>query len=345
MVWSAAGTFVQDRGFGVDHIGFEHDFPGPFPNSDGRGLSTTAGILDRVVPEKRALVRPVDIEPESLVVLHDVVLEVNSMGGHGLRFGPPIDSTTRVADNGVASDDIVAVLVSNRHPMSLVAFEPIALGGAPSDAPTKEESIISISSGPASNHGGALGTASGMKSETAARLDHTFPDLDIVGLLEADAIAIVMAYDAPGDPRVVATVKEDAGGTATVDFGGVFNLIAVNGEIFDPGVFDVVAADDWEDRGCEGVIRNHAVGIQGACEGEVIVGGVENGSTSTVEIPHGFAANIDAASDAKAFGIFHCDGLLAEVSIRRQFGSGLALLPEHGLRPGTSHGHTASEME
>jgi hypothetical protein len=57
-----------------------------------------------------------------------------------------------------------------------------------------------------------------MQSKPAAAFHHTVTDLNVIGLLEANAVAAVILHDAVRDDGVVAAVEKDAGGPAAVDF-------------------------------------------------------------------------------------------------------------------------------
>ena len=184
-----------------------------------------------------------------------------------------------------------------------------------------------------------------MQPKSGAALDDTTFDLDVVGLLEADAVAVVVAHEAVADHAMIAAIEEDAGGAAAVHLGRVFRAIAVHGQVLHAGVFKLVAADDREDRGRKAAVRHQDVGVHGSGEGEVVAAAVQDRRANAMKVALALGRHIDAAPDVKALRLFHRDGRLAEIAICRQRRAMLAILLQHGLFPGAAHGHAAAKVE
>jgi len=184
-----------------------------------------------------------------------------------------------------------------------------------------------------------------MQAESRAPLGDAVLDHHVVRLLEADAVAAVVADDAAADQAGVAPEEIDAGGAAAVDDGRVLGPVSVDRKVLDAGVLDVGAGDHRKDRGGESAVAHQEVGIQGAGEGEEGVAGVEDRAADAVEVPLGLRRDVDAAADREACRVPHADRRLAEVAVGRQRGAVLAGLLEHGLRARPADGHAAAEMQ
>ena len=69
----------------------------------------------------------------------------------------------------------------------------------------------------------------------------------IVGLLEADAVAVVVPHRAAIDDRAETAIEKNAAAAAAVER-DVLLLVAVDGQVLHSRPFEVIAADDGEDR-------------------------------------------------------------------------------------------------
>ena len=83
--------------------------------------------------------------------------------------------------------------MADRYAESFVLFEGVVFEKAMTDAPAEEESVFAVMSGDAVADGGALGAGAGVQAERGIVFADAVDDLDVVGLLEADTVAIIVS--------------------------------------------------------------------------------------------------------------------------------------------------------
>ena len=123
-----------------------------------------------------------------------------------LRCGDiPADSSRkntpfeRVADDLVAAQEVVGVLVADRDAEPAVVLQAVALEHAVADAPAQEQAVGAVAPGDAVPHDGALRAAAGVEAEVGVVLADAVDDRHVVRLLEADPVAVVVPHDAAPD--------------------------------------------------------------------------------------------------------------------------------------------------
>src|SRR5437867_3853586 len=159
------------------------------------------------------------------------------------------------------------------------------------DTPAQEKSVLAIAPGDALPDDGPLGTAARMDAQAGVVLAHAAFDQDIVGLLEAEAVAVVVPHQAILDHRAKAAVEENSSTPAAVQ-PTILLLVPINDEIGHACSFQVVAADDREDRRGLGLVGDQAIGVERCVEGQGVAlasgdagnGGVES---ARLAVPNG----------------------------------------------------------
>src|SRR5689334_21034710 len=100
-----------------------------------------------------------------------------------------------------------------------------------------------------------------MESQRRIVLAGATLDDDVVGLLETDAVPVVIAHCAIADHSAESAIQKDAAAATTVEM-HILVLIALDDEVFDLRTGEVVTADHREDGGRLGAIVHHAIGVQ-----------------------------------------------------------------------------------
>src|SRR5213075_1133421 len=100
--------------------------------------------------------------------------------------------------------------------------------------------------------------------------------------------------------RAKTAIQKDAAASATVQ-GDVLRLVAVNDEVLHAGSFQIVAADDGEDGGSLGLVRNHTVCVQWRVDGKSVAALAGDSAHRGVEAAGIFVPNGDAVADLKTF--------------------------------------------
>ena len=174
-----------------------------------------------------------------------------------------------------------------------------------------------------------------MQAEAGVVLAHATAHEHIVGLLKADAVAVVISDRAILHDRAEAAIEEDAAAATAVER-DVLGLVAIDDEMLHARALDVIAADDRKDRRSLGLVRHHAIRVQRLVDGEGASilpgdpgdGGVESAGTL---VPDG-----NAVTGLEALRIGDSDLFLAEIAIQREWRNGSFGFPQNrplGLRP------------
>src|SRR5687768_18619060 len=103
-----------------------------------------------------------------------------------------MDAGLVIAADLIFAQEIIGVFVADGDAEAAVVFEDVFFEDAVFDAPAKEEAVFAIVFGDAGAHGGPLRAAAGMQAEAGVVFAGGIFDDDIVGLLEADAVAVVI---------------------------------------------------------------------------------------------------------------------------------------------------------
>src|SRR5713226_8351370 len=135
------------------------------------------------------------------VVFNHVALEPVAVAGHAEAFVAEINPILLVAPHLIEPQQVVGVLVPDGDAVAAVAFEHVLLEHAVPHAPTKKQAVLAIVARRATAHEGPLRTAARMDAERSVVLAHAVLHDHVVGLLEADAVAVVVAHAAMADDR------------------------------------------------------------------------------------------------------------------------------------------------
>ena len=174
------------------------------------------------------------------VVLDGVLLEPVAVGGHAERFVAEEHAVLLVLPDGVVAEEVVGVLVADGDAELAVLLQEVLLEQAVTDPPAEEQAIRPVAAGHAVADRRPLRAAARMKPEDGVVLRDAVCDGDVVGLLEADAVAVVVPHDAAADDGAEPPVQEDAAAPAAVQR-DIRLLVALDDQILDPHAFGVVA--------------------------------------------------------------------------------------------------------
>src|SRR5205809_582561 len=115
------------------------------------------------------------------------------MAGHAFGFIAKMNAGLGVAADLVFAEEIVRVFVTDGNSEAAISLQNIFFERAEFHAPAEKQTILLIVFGDASAHSGTLRTAAGMQAQPRVIFRNAIIDHDVIGLLEADAIAIVIA--------------------------------------------------------------------------------------------------------------------------------------------------------
>src|SRR5262249_76632 len=140
------------------------------------------------------------------------------------------------------TEEVVRVLMPDGDPEPAVLLQAVTLEQAVADTPAEEEPVGPVATGQAVPHDGSLRAAAWMQPQVGVVLADTPGDRPVVGLLEADPVAMVVPHDAVLDHHAEGAVEIDPCPAAAVQM-GVGSLVPLDDEGLDPCSTDVRAAD------------------------------------------------------------------------------------------------------
>src|SRR5262245_44198141 len=152
--------------------------------------------------------------------------------------------------NLVERDEVVGVAVADRD-AEAVALDVVLFREAVLDAPAKEDADVVVPELVVA-HDGALRARAGVQAELGVVLGGAALGEDVVANLPADAVAVVVARDDAAENEAVAVLEEEAAAVVAVEV-LVLLAVAVERQVFDPGVGDVLPGDEGEDGHRDGV--------------------------------------------------------------------------------------------
>ena len=123
------------------------------------------------------------------------------MGRHPRRLVAEAHAARAVPEDVVAAEEVVRVLVPDRDPELAVLLEAVVLEHTVADAPAEEQPVGAIATGQAVPDDGPLRAAAGVQTQVGIVLTDAGGDRHVVGLLEADPIAVVVSHHAALDDR------------------------------------------------------------------------------------------------------------------------------------------------
>src|SRR5712691_5535763 len=268
LLFSAPFALIFNLDFAVDGVAFERHRSGFFFDLNAHQLMPVlrrARLANNVLFENDVFgLAPNPNARHRLlqtVIFNHVALEPVAVAGHAEAFVAEINPILLVAPHLIEPQQIVGVLVPDGDAVTAVAFEHVLLKHAVPDPPAQRQPVLAVVARRATAHQGPLRTAARMDAERSVVLAHAVLHDHIVGLLEADAVAVVVAHAAVADDRAEAAIQENARPPAAVE-GSVVVLVPLDGQVFDAGAFDVVTADDRKHGRRLGPVAHHAIGVQ-----------------------------------------------------------------------------------
>lgn len=183
-----------------------------------------------------------------------------------------------------------------------ISDEVVVFKDAVFDSPAQEEANAPVVFRAAVADDGVLAAAARVQTQVGiARAGAVF-DCDVLALLEADAIAVIVFDRAVLQGRMMPAVEEYAGAAATVEVRVVF-AVAIYSQIFDPGIFDVIATDDRE-GGCSArIARDEIIASHGYIDAKGIVLLPEYGADGGVKSTTLIICDADAIAHFESIGI------------------------------------------
>ena len=266
------------------------------------------------------------------------------MASHALGFVAEEDSVLLVEPNLVVLQKIVRILVSNRDAEPPVVLQKVFLKQPVPDAPTQIQSILTIAPGDTFADHRPLRTAARMEAQTGVVFAHAALNEDIVGLLEADAVAVVVPHDAILNNGAEAAIEKNAGASTAVEI-DIFILVPFDDQVFHTRAFEVVAADDRENCRGLGLVGRHAIGIERRVDGKRVAAAPGNAGHRGVKSARVAVPDRHAVTDLEAVGMDQGNLFFAVIAIQRQQRRGRFGFAENGLAFGSLHSDEGTEMQ
>lgn len=328
----------------MDLIVTQFDLSDFWPDHDSGRLPTFATIFDPIVANDRAVRRSINVHSPTYVVANGVFLERDIMGGHWLRLFTPVDSAELISQDRVVAHDIVTVLMANRHAVTAILLEPIPFRNTATNSPAEKESIFAVSDCSTIRDDWALRSAARMESESGAVGDCALFDTYIIGLLKANAIAVVVSHLALAHDAVITTVEENTCRPASVDFGGIVFAISVDGQVFHSSILQLVSADHRIDCRRKSTVCHHDIGIHVPADRKVAFFPIQQRRAHAVKIPLCFGGHVNTSPDLESLGVGDGNRRLAKITVGHQRGAEFAILFQDGGTPGAANGNAAAQV-
>ena len=225
-----------------------------------------------------------------------------------------------------------------------IADEVVVFKDAVFYAPAQEETNATIVFRETVADDGVLAATARVQAQVGiARAGAVF-DCDVLALLEADAIAVIVFDRAVLYRCVMPSVEEYAGAAATVEVRIVF-AVAIYSQIFDPGIFDVVAADDRE-GGCSArIARDEVVASHGHIDAKGVVLLPEDGADGGVKSTALIICDADAIAHFESIGIFKGDLFFAKIPVEEKWGLNAISFQQCGIFALASDRDVAAKVE
>src|SRR5262249_24876695 len=143
----------------------------------------------------------------------------------------------------------------------------------------------------------------------------------VVADLPTDAVAVVVARDYAADRKALTVLEEKAAGIVAVEIAVVL-AIAIQGNVFDGDIADVLSGDDREKTGDSGVVDAPEVVAQRPVQLEAVPGAGHQRAfqddLSATALALG--AEADTVPESETGGILKGDLLVEPIAVRRELG-------------------------
>ncbi len=318
-------------------VGRHRDRAGPGADADADPVHRPARLAQVVGGQGDRLGFALHVDADALVrpAVHDAVaLQPVAVRRERLAaLRPEQHADLAAAQDRVLPDEVVGVAVADGNARRAAVLDQVLLRQAVPDAPAKEEAD-GVALQPVGPDDRPLRPGAGVQAEPGVVVAVAVLDPHVVADLPADAVAVVVAgrHAAQGDPPAV--LQEHAAGVVAVEVGVVL-LVAVQGDVLDGDVGDVLAAQDREQGRSGGVALEPEVLPQGPVELEALAGAGDQGA-----LDDGTAAGVrvarpqaDAVAHLEAVGVGEGDFLVVPVGVGRQPGGPRGLLDQHRVGP------------
>ena len=227
---------------------------------------------------------------------------------------------------------------------SSVLFKEVVFEEPMTNAPAQKQPIRTIGACHTVPNDGTLRPAARMQAQRRIVLGHARSNRDIIGLLKADAVAIVASHGTAPDDRAKAPVQEDPAASTSVEMNRGIS-IAINDQVFDAHAFKIIPAHHREHRGSLGVPADQAVGHDGLVDrkgvsipaGDARHCGMKSACTV---IPDGHTP-----AHGKARRVCHGKLLFAKITVHGQGGDAAGSLLQNGLALAPAYHDIRSEMQ
>src|SRR5205807_2276229 len=171
------------------------------------------------------------------IVFNEVLFQAVAAARQGLRFIAEVDAVFVVAPDAVVAKEVVGVLVAYGDAVAAVGLQEVVLEQAVFDAPAEVQAVGAVVAGHATVDDRPLRAAAGVDAQVRVVLAHAVADGHVVGLLEADAVARVVAHPAALDHAARCAVEIDAAAPAAIERHVVL-AVALHDEVLDANALD-----------------------------------------------------------------------------------------------------------
>src|SRR5207302_2563166 len=141
-------------------------------------------------------------------IVHDAIaFEDVAMGAHRLALLSKDHSNLAIAADGIAPEEVVGVLMTDRQAILLIAANVIVLEQAMLDAPAHVQPIPAILEGAVAAHDRMLRPAARVQAQPGVVFAQAVCHGYVVGHLDADTVAVIVSDDAVAQGDVLAFKK------------------------------------------------------------------------------------------------------------------------------------------
>ena len=212
--------------------------------ADRAAAGRTTAVCDRVADNLNGMGGSLQINGGvglSAVVSQDVGFHAIVVGDKiRSAFGAEDQSGLGVVGDQVAGDEIVRIVMAHGD-ADAIALDPVVFRDAIPHTPAEKKTDVILPQ-KILPHDRTLGTGSRMQTQAVMPFAYTALNHHIVANLPTNAIAMVVAGLDSADGDTPAVLQKNAAGVVTVQL-GVVGPVAVEGEIFDPHIFDLLTAE------------------------------------------------------------------------------------------------------
>src|SRR5262245_50245201 len=161
------------------------------------------------------------------------------------RFFPEIDTRKAIACDRVVHKDIVRILVAYGDAILAVVFDLVVFKSAVTHPPAEKEAHLAVIVDATALYSGSWAARSWMNAVARVTKGLAVEHLNVIGDLERDTIAIVVAGYAIADGRVLRAIKVDRSTAAAIDV-GILCLVPIDGKILKDNTICFNGTQNWK---------------------------------------------------------------------------------------------------